>query len=80
MEPTIVETKHVRFSEELDPVKVATFLRRERINCRKAVAKGNAGQLRYKDFKGWTEEQIEACVQVMFRAYRHTLRKEIKIR
>lgn len=75
-----VETQLIKFSDELDPKKVERFLSRERINTRKAVAKGNAGQRKFRDFAGWTEEQIEECVQFMFRSYRHTLRKEIVVK
>ena len=74
-----VETSLVKFSDELDPVKVNRFLARERANTIKVVAKGTAGQRRFRAFTGWSDEQIENAVQFMFRTYAHTLRKEIKI-
>lgn len=77
MSTTQVETSMIRFSPELDPIKVEKFLARERTSTRKMVAKGNAGQRRFRDFAGWTDEQIEECVQAMFRIYQNSLRKEI---
>lgn len=73
-----VEIEHIGYSHDLDPAKVAAFLRRERRNIRNNVTRGNAGQRAYTDFAGWTEAQIEACAQSLLRVYAHNLRREVR--
>lgn len=73
-----IEIEHFGYSADLDPAKVASFLRRERRNISKNVERANAGQRGYADFKGWTEVQIEECAQSLLRVYAHNLRREVR--
>lgn len=73
-----IDIEHIGYSNDLDPAKVACFLRRERRNIAKKVERANAGQRGYADFKGWTEAQIEACAQSLLRVYAHNLRCEVR--
>ena len=72
-----VEAGFVEVTKDLDPVKVARFLAKQRKDTRRLVDRANAGDKLCKHFAGWTEADIENTVQMMFRQYQHSLRIEI---
>lgn len=62
-----VTTQMLRATNKIDTARRGRFIERETATLQRWVAKANAGARRYRDFAGWTEQQIGECVQARSR-------------